>query len=161
MNRILSIILFCCVFISACAQKSKSNFPAPTGYVSDFENVFSVQERKVLDSMLTAYEKETTVEIGVVTLHDKYSGIGNFDSLVRAIHNEWGVGKKEKNNGVLLAICIPLRKMRISTGRGIEKVLTDEEAKKIIEENMVPTFRNAKYFEGTRKGLVAVMNELR
>ena len=161
MNRILSILLFCCVFISACAQKSKSNFPAPTGYVSDFENVFSVQERKVLDSMLTAYEKETTVEIGVVTLHDKYAGIGNFDSLVTAIHNEWGVGKKEKNNGVLLAICMPLRKMRISTGRGIEKVLTDEEAKKIIEENMVPEFRNAKYFEGTRKGLVAVMNELR
>ena len=161
MNRILSIILFCFVFISACAQKSKSNFPAPTGYVSDFENVFTAQERKILDSMLTAYEKETTVEIGVVTLHDKYSGIGNFDSLVTAIHNEWGVGKKEKNNGVLLAICMPLRKMRISTGRGIEKVLTDEEAKKIIEENMVPEFRNAKYFEGTRKGLVAIMNELR
>jgi uncharacterized protein len=161
MNRILSVILFCCVFMSACAQKSKSNFPAPLGYVSDFENVFTVQEKKVLDSMLTAYEKETTVEIGVVTLHDKYPGIGNFDSLVTALHNEWGVGKKEKNNGVLLAICVPLRKMRISTGRGIETVLTDEEAKKIIEEIMVPEFRNTKYFEGTRMSLTAIMSELR
>jgi uncharacterized protein len=161
MNRILSIILFCCVFISACAQKTKSNFPAPLGYVNDFENVFTVQEKKVLDSMLTAYENETTVEISVVTLHDKYPGIGNFDSLVTALHNEWGVGKKEKNNGVVLAICVPLRKMRINTGFGIETVLTNEEANKIIEEILVPEFRNEKYFEGTRRGLVAIMNELR
>lgn len=161
MNRILSTILFCCVFINACAQKSKTNFPAPLGFVSDFENVFTVQERKILDSMLTAYEKATTVEIAIVTLHHKYPGIGKFDSLVTAFHNEWGVGKKEKNNGVLLAICVPLRKMRISTGRGIETVLTNEEAKKIIEEIMVPEFRNEKYFEGTRMGLVAIMNELR
>lgn len=161
MNRILSIILFCCVFISACAQKNKSNFPTPLGYVSDFENIFTVQERKVLDSMLTAYEKETTVEIVVVTLHDKYPGIEKFDSLVTALHNEWGVGKKEKNNGVVLAICVPLRIMRINTGLGIETVLTNEEARKIIEEILVPEFRNAKYFEGTRRGLAAIMNELR
>jgi uncharacterized protein len=161
MSRILSILLFCCVFVSACAQKSKSNFPVPLGYISDFENLFTGQERKILDSMLTAYEKETAVEIAVVTLHDKYPGIANFDSLVTALHNEWGVGKKDKNNGVLLAICLPLRKTRISTGRGIERMLTNDEARKIIEEILVPEFRNAKYFEGTRRVLVAIMNELR
>lgn len=161
MNRVLSILLLCLVLVSACAQKSKSSFPKPVGYVSDFENVFSLPERNLLDSMLTAFEKETTVEIGVVTLHDKYPGIANFDSLVTALHNEWGVGKKEKNNGVLLAICLPLRKMRISTGRGIEGALTNEEAKKIIDDTMVPEFRNGAYFEGTRKGLISIMNELR
>lgn len=161
MNRVFILILSCSVFITACAQKTKSHFPRPLGYISDFENVFSMQERKVLDSIVTAYEKQTTVEIGVVTLHDKYPGIQNFDSLVTALHNEWGVGKKGKNNGVLLAVCVPLRKMRISTGRAIEAVLTNEESKEIIEEVMVPEFRKPDYFEGTRKGLIAIMNELR
>lgn len=159
MKRLITILVFGCFSICALAQKSK--VPAPVGYINDFENVFSVQERKSLDSLVTAFEKVTTVEVAVVTLSGKYSTKDGFDSLVTAIHNEWGVGKKEKNNGVLLAICNDYRKLRISVGSGIITILTDEEAKKIIDIIIVPEFRQQKFYEGTRKGLLAIIKELR
>ncbi len=143
----------------ACSQSRK--FPAPVGYVSDFDSIFSLQERNSLDSMISAFEKETTVEIAVLTLDSSYCAVANFDSLVLAIHNEWGVGKKEKNNGVLIAICKKARKMRINNGDGIEAKLTDQESKQILEEEIFPEFRQGRFYEGVRRGIIAIMKELR
>jgi len=160
MKRKLISLFICTLTLSiACSQNKK--FPAPVGYVNDFDHVFSVQERKSLDSLITAFEKETTVEIAVLTLDNTYCGIENFDSLVLSIHNEWGVGKEDKNNGVLIAICKQSRKMRINNGSGIEIKMTDEETRQILNKEIFPEFRQDKYYEGVRKGIISIMKELR
>jgi len=76
------------------------------------------------------------------------------------IGNHWGVGQKGKNNGVVIGIAPQLRKIRIENGYGIQKILSDEETKQIIDSLIIPEFRKADYFEGTRKGLMAIIQQI-
>jgi uncharacterized protein len=102
-------------------------------WVSDFEDIFSKEDEKILDSLINQFEKETTIEISVVTLDTSWTIKETFDDFVLAIHNYWGVGKKQTNNGIVIGICPGYRTIRISNGYGIEEKLTDAETKKIID----------------------------
>jgi len=75
--------------------------------------------------------------------------------------NYWGAGQKGKSNGILIAFGKGIRKIRIQNGYGIEKRLTDEETKKIIDLYMIPKFKDDKYYEGLKDGLSAIFQELK
>jgi uncharacterized protein len=150
-----------CLLIAIAANSQVKKIPAAIGYVNDFNHIFSAREIKSLDSLIAAFEKETTVEIALLTIDGSYCTADKFDSLVLATHNQWGVGKKGKNNGVLIGICNEFRKIRISNGYGIVKKLTDAESKRIIDNDIAPEFRKGKFYEGMRKALAAIMKELR
>lgn len=158
MNRFILVLLCFCMLATACAQKGGLR---PVGYINDFERIFSESETKDLDSLVKAFEKETTAEIVVVTLSRNFAPAEKFDSMVTVLHNNWGVGKKGKNNGVLIAICNDYRKIRIDNGYGVEAKLTDKETKEIIETIIIPGFRKQEFYEGTRKGILAIMKEIR
>jgi uncharacterized protein len=144
---------------SACAQDRR--FSNPVGYINDFNNLFLPSEVASLDSIVRAFEKETTAQIAVVTVDTTFSSYDKFDSTVIALHNEWGVGAKEKNNGVLIVICPAYRLIRINNGYGTEEKLTNEETKRIIDSIIVPQFREAKFYEGTRDAILAIMKKIR
>jgi len=72
----------------------------------------------------------------------------------------YGLGKKDKNNGVAIIFSNKQRQTFVATGYGIEKVLTDEIAQKIIDSLMIPEFKKAKYFEGIWEGSKAIVNFL-
>lgn len=74
--------------------------------------------------------------------------------------NTWGVGKKEKNNGVTICISKGYRRMRICNGYGIEKVLSDAETKAIVDRDFIPSFKAGDYYKGTLMGLEAIMARL-
>lgn len=133
----------------------------PLGWVSDYEDVFSPAQVAELDSAISSFEKATTNEIAIVTIDSSWITKGKFDSLIVAIHNNWGVGKKDINNGVVIGISTGLKMIRISNGYGIETRLTDAETKKIIDNIILPDFREGKYFEGTMRGLSALMEKIR
>lgn len=159
MNRIICILFACCLLVSACAQERK--FPQATGYINDFKGIFSPRERASLDSLVKAFEKETTAEIVVVTVDSLFASREKFDSTVTDLHNAWGIGKKSKANGVLIVICNDYRRIRISNGYGIEAKMTDEETKEIVDTIILPEFRQKYFYEGTRKGIIAIMKEIR
>src|SRR5688572_17372266 len=124
------ILILLCFASCTNAQKNQTSdyiFPKPTRWVNDFEHIFLLQEIKTLDSIVTQYEKETTVEISIVTIDSNMVSKENFDDYVLQLHNSWGVGKKKKDNGIVIAISLGYRKMRINNGYGIEKILSDEE----------------------------------
>ncbi|MFT3912206.1 MAG: TPM domain-containing protein [Ferruginibacter sp.] len=131
------------------------------GWVSDFEYLFSERQISFFEGMISKFEKETTMEIAVVTLDSELVKNLDFDSLVTNLGNTWGVGKKTLNNGVIIGISAKLRKIRISNGYGIETKISDAETKKIIDEAMIPLFKNADYFEGLKQGLSRLMDTLR
>lgn len=160
MNRLICIIVFSCVLMNACAQE-KRWYPEPVGYINDFYNLFSAAEEASLDSLVRAFGKETSADIVVVTVDTSFSSYNKFDSSVTALHNAWGVGKKGKNNGVLIVICPVYRLIRISNGYGIEDKMTNEETKRIIDEIVVPEFRSARYYEGTRNAILSIIREIR
>ena len=134
--------------------------PQPVGWVNDYAFLFTNEQVKQLDSLITKYEKETTVEIAVLTLEPGRTNQRDFDEFTTLIGNVWGVGKKDIDNGILIAIAPDLRRIRIHNGRGIEKVLSNEKTKEIIDNVFIAYFKDGKYFEGTMQGILALIKAL-
>ena len=144
-------------------EKNRNNSQVPpksNRWINDFENIMSDSQERTLDSLVSSFERSTSIEIMVITLDSTYTTGDHFDTFILDTHNRWGVGKKESNNGVVVGVSRSLRKIRVSTGYGIEKRMTDEETKKIIDEVIIPEFKNLKYFEGIRKGILALIENL-
>ena len=135
--------------------------PPARGYVNDFVRLFTTGEVTSLDSLVSAYERKTTVEIAVATVDSAMVKGADFEDYTLVMTRKWGVGKKEKNNGILIVISPDLRRIRIQNGYGIEKILSDAETKYIIDNSFIPKFKEGKYFEGTRDGIIAIMNKLK
>ena len=135
-------------------------FPQPIGYISDFEGILTEQQEQELTLLLKKHEQETTDQIAIVTLASlkPYDNINDY-SLDLA--NYWGIGQKDKNNGALIALGKGLRNIRIQNGYGIESRLTETETKKIVDEIMIPQFKAGNYYEGLKKGLKAIIEELK
>ena len=136
------------------------SMPSHTGWINDFENLYTIEEEKILDSVISDFNKHTTIEIAIVTIDTMATPKSRFEELALYMANKWGVGAKEKNNGILIAISKVYRKMRIVNGWGIEKLISDQETKSIIDTFFIPYFKEERYFEGTLSGLQAIKNQL-
>lgn len=165
----LFISLLLCFLLFACAQKLQKTvepaqetslkhpiFPAALGVINDFENIFTKQEIQVLDSLIIDFERRTTIEIAIATLDKNQCSPKDFDDYTLTLANAWEIGKREKNNGILIAISQQFHQIRIQNGKGIENIMSDGETKKLIDQNFLPYFRNESYFDGTKNGLRAL-----
>ena len=141
-------------------QAWQNRLEEPVGYINDFEGIFSEQERKTLDSLLQQFEKRTTIQIAVITIKSSMTPIDSMDLFTRKIGQGWGVGQKDKNNGVVVGISRVYRRIRIENGYGIEKILSDAETQIIIDSCFIPAFRKAEYYSGALTGLNALMQIL-
>ena len=137
------------------------NLPKPLNWTNDYENIFSDDEEAKLNQIIADYEKETTVEIAIVTIDTFKVSKEKFEDLTLHIARTWGVGKKEKSNGILIAISKGYRQIRIQNGDGITLVLSDDETAKIIRNQIIPYFKKEEYFEGTQAGLFEIIRLLK
>lgn len=142
-----------------CPETKSSVFPKPVGYVNDFEEILSEAEERELERTIMSHEAKTSDQIAIVTLRT-FDPFETLDEYSLNLANYWGVGTKELNNGILIALGKEIRAIRINNGSGIESRITDEETKKIIDELMIPAFRRNDYFEGLKLGLSALIEEL-
>jgi uncharacterized protein len=136
------------------------SLPQPTGYVNDYEFLYTVREKAILDSIIADFDKTTTNQIMIITLDSTMTTSDGLDDLTFRIANRWGVGQKGKNNGVTIGISRDYRKMRIDVGYGIDGILTDDATKEIIDNFFIPDFKKADYFEGTLNGINAIIKKL-
>lgn len=134
-------------------------FPKSKGYVSDFENILDRTTIQTLTDAVTAHEIKTSDEIAVITIssYDPYTNLADY---AKDISNAWGVGKHEKNNGVTIVLCRDKREVRIATGMGLEQKLTDTMCQHVIDDKMVPEFRNGNFDQGLIDGLNEIINLL-
>ena len=137
------------------------SLPKPISWTNDYENLYSQEEQTKLDSIISKFEYETTVEIGIVTIDTLKTSSEDFEDLSLHIAQTWGIGKKEKDNGILIAISKGHRRIRIQNGNGIEKIITDEETSEIIQNYFIPEFKKGEYFNGTLKGLQELISLLK
>ena len=118
----------------------------PTGFVQDYARLLTPEQVRILENKLEQFEKETTDEIAVVTI---YSLDGDtIENVAQEIFTKWGIGKKGKDNGVLLLVSFSDRKTRIHTGYGVENKLTDIGTSYIQSEVIAPAFRRSDYYGG-------------
>ncbi len=137
------------------------HIPQANGSINDFTRLFTDGEVKSLDSLVSAYEKESTIEIVVATVSSKMVKEPDLEDYALVMLRMWGVGKKESNNGILVVISADLRRIRVENGYGIATVLSDAETKQIIDNSFVPKFKEGKFFEGTREGIISIINNLK
>lgn len=163
-------ILCCLVTAIGCKQNKTSlpfyerelaavdsvDFPKPLGFVSDYEFVFTPPQKQALEKFLATYEDTTSREIAVLTI-DTLNQFENIDDYTNALGNYWGVGKKDKNNGLLIVMSLKHRKIRISTGYGVENMLTDSICKQVIDSVIIPQFVEDAYYEGIKAGIDSLL----
>lgn len=137
------------------------NLPKPVSWTNDFDDLYSDAEQTKLDSVITEFERETTFEIGIVTIDTIKTSKENFENLSLHIAQTWGIGKKDKDNGILISISKGYRRIRIEHGNGIEKIITEDDTKKIIDNYFIPAFRKDEYFNGTFNGLIEIIKLLK
>lgn len=166
MRRSFNILILLIVTFTGSSQegKFKKLIPAkPIGWVSDFEKVFTDEQIKTLDSIIGKHEAESGNEIAIVTLSldsIDIKSVEDFEQFTLTLFNQWGIGKKEKHNGVAIIISQKLKKIRIEVGYGLESKLTNTEAKTVIDAIIVPEFKRSNYFAGTLKGLLEIIKEI-
>lgn len=134
-------------------------FPDPVGFVNDFENILTENEEQQLTAIIVEHQKQTSNEIAIASIPD-FGTYNNIDDLALDLANFWGIGVKGKDNGVLVLVCTKERKMRISTGLGLEEKLTDSECQGIINKIMSPNFAKGNIYKGLNEGLLAIISEL-
>lgn len=156
------LILFLVVFVSllliSANLQAELKFPEPQGYINDFAGMLSQTTENELNEILQNYEQQTTNEIAVVTVLN-LQGITIEDYAVR-LFEEWKIGKKGKDNGILLLIAKEERKIRIEVGYGLEPTLTDAQAYRIIQEIISPSFKGGDFDTGVKEGVNGIIKVL-
>jgi len=120
--------------------------------VVDLANLFSNVESDSLTYKIIGYEKRTTNQIAILTI-DSLPNTTNIQKFGTEVGQKWGVGTKEKNNGLLITISNYDRKVAISIGSGTEQTISDYDCKVIIDNIMIPKFRTRNYYDGVTKAL--------
>lgn len=136
------------------ARAQEVELPRNDGWVTDKAGVLSPTEERKLESLLEALRQSTTNEIAVVVLPDL--GGQPIERVALELGRQWKVGAKDKNNGVVLCVAIAERKLRIEVGSGLEGDLTDAKAGRIIRDEIAPSFRAGKLYEGLFHGITAI-----
>jgi uncharacterized protein len=129
---------------------------SPTGYVNDFAGILNAEVKTTLESQLTQFTKDTSSEISVVTITNL--GDDTIENYANELFREWGIGTKEKNNGVLLLISKEDRELRIEVGYGLEGVLPDALANQIIRNDITPLFKQENYDDGVISGVQKIID---
>ncbi len=168
MNKYLLLMIGVCSFFLACtdeaSQNEEQNWPAdipkPVGYINDFNNLLDSGEEASLNLLVREHERIFGNEIALVTLTDLGSDTASLDSYSLRMANQWGIGKKDLNNGVLIAVHAPGRSIYIQNGIGITNALTDQETRDIINSIITPRFRNGDFYGGLEAGIIAIQKEL-
>ena len=138
-------------FLVTCLYAS---LPKPDGWVADYAGVIDASSYQQMNSVIQELEQKAGAEIAVVSV--KNIGNESIDDFSVKLFKEWGIGKKGKDNGVLLVSSIEDRKVKIEVGYGLEGILPDGLCGEILDTYLVPYFKNGEYGKGMANGVFAV-----
>lgn len=155
-HKVVGAFLFLC-FLFTFSVVEAQDFPkAPNTLVTDYTGVLSNSELQSLEQKLLLFEDSTSTQIAVVVMQST-APYDVADYAVRLAQN-WGVGNKKYDNGILLLVALEDRAMTIQTGYGLEGALPDIIAHRIIQNEITPAFRREAYFEGLDNGTDAIIS---
>jgi len=139
--------------------RGEADVPLLTGRVTDNAGILSAETVRTLTGLLREHEDSTSNQVAVLTIASLEGE--PLESYSMRVADAWKLGRKEKDNGVLLLIVRDDRKVRIEVGRGLEGNLPDITAGRIIRSVMVPRFSQGDYDGGVRAGVDAILASLR
>lgn len=132
------------------AQNGIPDVPKKETSLYDYANLLTKQEQQRLEQKLINYSDSTSTQIVVVTLTS--IGANDIAMFGAELGHKWGIGQKGKDNGVLVLVAKNERKVNISTGYGVEHLLTDAMSRRIIETVITPNFKSGNFYAGLNNG---------
>jgi uncharacterized protein len=134
--------------------------PKPAGYFNDYAGVVSKEAASRFNEQLAHFERETSDQV-VVAVFPKMQSDSDIADYTQRVAQAWGVGQKERRNGVVLFVFIQDRKMFIQVGYGLEGALPDATAFDITERQIKPLFRTGNYEAGLATGIDLICKAVR
>ncbi len=165
MKRLGGALLLVALLIlgAGCTSPGEIAFPKPTGYVNDFAHLLSEGGRATLEARLVRLAQDTGAELVVVTTSD-LQGL-TLEEYAVQLFERWGIGQAGQDNGVLLLLAPATvagpHHLRIEVGYGLEPVITDGRAGRILDDAIVPAFNRGDYETALTQGASAIEAYLR
>ena len=131
---------------------------APTSLVTDFSNVLSANDRAFLENKLLDYADTTSTQISIVIIGS--TGGDDINLVTAEIAQSWRIGQDGKDNGCLILVATDDRSLSIQNGYGLEPYLTDFTSKMIIENDILPFFKQGSYAKGLDVGTNSIIEVL-
>lgn len=153
MYKMKKIVIFLILVNFSVTLISQGNreFPkdyTPDAWVNDYADLLSQNEESYLNRKLGSYEDTTSTQILVVTLNRDLHRNMPIELMGATIGEDWNIGQKGNDNGMIIVIYPDEREVSIQNGYGLEEYVPDAIAKRIIENEIKPYFRNEDYLEG-------------
>ncbi len=148
-------LLILAVLLLARPLWAAPEFPELSGRVVDQAGLLTPAQVQSLTGSLAAAEQNTSNQVVVVTLSD-LQGYDIADYGYQ-LGRHWGIGSKDNDNGVLLIVAPNDRKVRIEVGYGLEGSLTDALASVIVQQEILPAFRQGQFYGGIQAGVTAIL----
>jgi uncharacterized protein len=147
-------LLAAALVLLACAISAQEELPTdrllrslrPTADVNDFARILTPAERESLEDRCRKLREKTGAQLAVVTLKSLEGG--QIDDFAVKLFKQWGIGQKDQKNGILLLVAIQDRKARIEVGYGLEPILPDALAGRVLNDQLFPAFKQQQYAAG-------------
>jgi uncharacterized protein len=146
--------------LSAYAHAAEVIPPKPAGYFNDYAAAVSQSAAYRFNEQLAQFERETSNQV-VVAIFPKMQSDDDIAAYTQRVAQSWGVGQKDKRNGVVLFVFTQDRKMFIQVGYGLEGALPDATAFDITERRIKPRFRANDFEGGIAVGIDSILQAIR
>ena len=154
------IALCLAAFVAIQLQAAEVIPPKPANYFNDYAGVVSKEAASRFNEQLAQFERDTSNQV-VVAVFPKMQSDDDVAAYTQRVAHAWGVGQKDKRNGVVLFVFTQDRKMFIQVGYGLEGALPDITAFDITEYRIKPHFRNNDYQGGLAEGIDSILKATR
>lgn len=158
LRELLLLLILLVTLLTVGAPARAQDFPALTGRVVDAADILSPATEAALTAKLVNLETQSQRQFVIATVPD-LQGYEVSDYGYQ-LGRHWGIGDKERNDGVVLLIAPNERKLNISVGYGVEPVLTDAMSGTIIRNDITPKFKDGDFDGGVTAGADAIIRQL-
>jgi uncharacterized protein len=160
MQKRLHLLIFIFLVISSSFAQDIPDPMSPPRLVNDFAGLLGNDQVNALENKLVAFNDSTSTQICIVTV----KSLNGYDKndFAQRLGQKWGVGQKGKSNGIIVLVKPKYAQEKgeatIQTGYGMEGVLPDAICKRIVENEMIPKFREDDYYGGIEKAATVIMS---
>lgn len=158
--RVVVLSLIVARIASPAALAAETIPPVPRAHFNDYAGVVSPAAARQLDERLAAFERVNSGQVVVAVFPRMESSAPVRDYTLR-VAQAWGVGRKDRDNGVVLFAFMQERQLYIQVGAGLEQSIPDSAAQQIIDRRIVPRFRARDIDGGLRDGVDAILAAIR
>lgn len=155
MRRAWAVASLALLLLLALVARAQLAVPPLAGHVTDLTATLTAEQQSTLEQTLVAFEARKGTQLAVLLLPS--TAPEAIEPFALRVAEQWKLGRKKVDDGVILVVAKEDRTLRIEVGYGLEGALSDITSKRIIEETIVPRFKQGDYYGGLQAGLEKIM----